>query len=151
MSEAGQELILRIVVVDPPQGVAFAVQRGREELEAAQVARGSKLRFDVQVQVRGNLGAVDFRGPAVQGRRGDRFVYLNSGTFAGQPDSCWSRRAKLKLGSITPQLVERARESSAVLEARIAGKAKDGGPACATVLLLDAGWHTASQMAGEPA
>lgn len=93
MSEAGQELILRIVVLDPPRGVAFAVQRGREQLEAAQVARGSKLRFDVQVQIRGDRGAVDFRGPAVQGRRGDRFVYLNSGTFAGQADSCWSRRA----------------------------------------------------------
>lgn len=59
---------------------------------------------------------------------------------------------QLKLGSITPELVERARESSgAVLEARIAGTAKDGGPACATVPLLDVGWRTASQVPGEPA
>jgi hypothetical protein len=29
----------------------------------------------------------------------------------------------------------------AVIEARIAGTAKDGGPACATVGLLDGGWR----------
>ena len=38
----------------------------------------------------------DFRGPAVQGRRGERFVYLTWGTGSGE-DFTMFRRAKLML------------------------------------------------------
>jgi hypothetical protein len=42
---------------------------------------------------------------------------------------------------ITWELIDEALSKlSAVLEARIAGTAGDGGPACATVRLLDGGW-----------
>ena len=40
-------------------------------------------------------GARDFRGPAVHGRRGERFVYL---TWLEGPDATMFRRAKLMLG-----------------------------------------------------
>jgi hypothetical protein len=43
--------------------------------------------------------------------------------------------------AITWELIEEAlSKSGAVLEARIAGTAGDGGPACATVRLLNGGW-----------
>ncbi|HEY0783210.1 MAG TPA: DUF5990 family protein [Thermoanaerobaculia bacterium] len=146
MKPRDRDLTLRIVVVDPPPGVQFAVQRGRDELVDRQIAGTAELRFDVAVQVRDGAGDLDFRGPFVQGKRGDRFVYVNSGTLAAQAGSTWTRRAKVKLGSITQEAVERAlREAAGVLVARFAGRAKDGGPACATVPLLDGGWQVAAQ------
>jgi hypothetical protein len=48
------------------------------------------------------------------------------------------------LSGITWPLIEEALAApDAVLEARIAGVARDGGPVCATVPLLDGGWHIA--------
>ena len=71
-----------------------------------------------------------------------RHISLMSGTLAGQTDSCWTRGAKIRLQHITWDLIQQMDTSpDAVLEARIAGKAKDGGPACASVPLLDDGWR----------
>ena len=41
----------------------------------------------------------DFRGPAVQGRKGGRFVYLTWGTWTGETFSMF-RRAKLMLDDL---------------------------------------------------
>lgn len=41
----------------------------------------------------------DFRGPAVQGRKGERFVYLTWGTVAGESFTMF-RRAKLMLADL---------------------------------------------------
>ncbi len=41
----------------------------------------------------------DFRGPAVQGRKGDRFVYLTWGTYTGGTFTMF-RRAKLVLADL---------------------------------------------------
>jgi hypothetical protein len=45
----------------------------------------------------------------VEGPPARRFLYVNSGTSAGQHDSRWSRRAKVALGGITAGQVRRAR------------------------------------------
>jgi len=68
-------------------------------------------------------------------------VYINTGVRAGQPDSCWDRRAKVPLGGITSDLIAAALAGDVALEARIEGTARDGGPACATVPLLGDGWR----------
>jgi hypothetical protein len=80
----------------------------------------------------------------VQGPPGGRFVYVNVGTYAAQPDSPWGRRAKVPLGGITDALLDAALASpGAVLEAAFAGRGRDGGPSCATVPLLGGGWRVA--------
>ena len=135
-------LPLRITLVNPPTGVLFAVQRGKGELESPSMSNGKELSFDFSVRI-GNREdeSPNFLGPFVQGPRGGRFVYVNSGTLAGQADSCWTRRAKVGLKDIGWDLVDNVlAETSKRLEARIAGKAGDGGPACATVRLLGDGW-----------
>jgi hypothetical protein len=63
--------------------------------------------------------------------------------MAGQPDSCFTRRAKIKTGGITWQLVDQALAQGAIIETQIEGRAGDGGPCCATVPLLG-GWRIAS-------
>jgi len=138
-----KEIPLRIVIVDPPAGVKFCVQRGDAELLPPARAAGTPISFDVPVLVRDRAAEDGPRlmGPYVKGPTNARFVYVNSGTLAGQPDSRWTRRAKVPLAGITPDLIAKALASPGTrLEARIGGTAADGGPACATVALLGRGW-----------
>ena len=137
------DVTLRITVVQPPRGVAFRVQEGRDGLLPPAHEDPGALSFDFALRAveGGGDGAPVFRGPFAQGRPADRFVYVTSGTRAGQAGSCWARRAKVPLAGITREMVLAARaRPGVVLEARIAGTARDGGPACATVPLLDGGW-----------
>ncbi|MCY7350040.1 MAG: DUF5990 family protein [Cytophagaceae bacterium] len=142
MNKAERTVQLRIVVRQPPVGVAFAVQRGNKALDYSRIADENTLLFEVPVGVKTDAtGQPDFTGPFVQGTPGARFIYLNSGTLAGQTDSCWTRRAKISLRGITWQLLNQEPGSSAnILEVKIAGKAPNGGPACASVPLLEGGW-----------
>ena len=79
-------------------------------------------------------------GPYVQGPPRQRFVYLDIGTYAGQADSCWSRRLKIPLDGIPAKLMG----AGGVLEACVAGTGRDGGPNCATVKDF-AGWKPAGR------
>lgn len=45
----------------------------------------SEARWEVDVEVIRNDGALDFRGPGVHGKRGDRFIYLTWGNVG--PDN----------------------------------------------------------------
>lgn len=144
-----RELPLRITVLYPPSGVTFCLQRGqggKADLVAPTSASASQLTLDFTVRV-GNGpedGPPRLLGSFVQGPPAGRFVYVNSGTLAGQADSCWTRRAKVFLTGISwPLIKELTSKPDAVLEARVWGVAKDGGPACAKVPLLDGGWKVA--------
>ena len=58
-------------------------------------------------------------------------------------DSCWERRIKVPLGGITWDMIEKA-STKLVLEARLPGTGKDGGPSCATVKPTE-GWKVCRQ------
>jgi hypothetical protein len=121
--------------------VVFALQRGRWELGEAITSSGQDLRFDFTLLAdRVPDGSPRLSGEFVQGPAGRKFVYVNSGMLAGQADSCWTRRAKVGLKMLNWATVERATAKGSLLQARIAGVAGDGGPACASVPLLDGGW-----------
>lgn len=136
------EIPLRLIIENPPASVHWALQLGRDSLLPASEYTASRIVFDVIVRaVNNKQGALDFRGPAVQGPSGVRFVYLNSGTLAGEAHSIFTRRAKVSLMTITRAQVDQLVNSSAhVLEVRVNGTGKDGTPACATVPLLGDGW-----------
>ena len=122
---------LRIVLQQPPAGVDFALQKGRGsayETVQKQRSKGEDLEFNFSVTVRtGKEDLPDFAGPFVQGPSGDRFVYLDIGTYAGQTNTSWTRRLKIPLGGITWDIVN----AGAVLLALIPGTGTDGGPSCA--------------------
>lgn len=139
-----QELPIRIIVVNPPKDVSFCVQRGKTELLPPSRTASDALIFDFTVRVGAQQanGAPNLLGPFTQGTPTERFVYVNSGTLAGQVASGWTRRAKVRLAGITQAMIEAVLAApGAVLEVRIAGTAKDGGPAAASVPLLGAGWQ----------
>ena len=128
------EIPLRIVVKNPLPEVSMQVQRGKNELLPPALVSKEELifEFDISVDVSGN--APNFLGKYAQGPKQDRFVYVNSGTYAGQQVTCWSRRAKISLMSISKGQVEETISSpKKCLEATFNGTGKDGGPTCATV------------------
>jgi hypothetical protein len=137
-----QDVHLRIVLVDPPPNVAFALQRGRSELHQVTRSTGKSIAFDFALRARQQDGGEpNWLGEFAQGTRASRFVYVNSGTYAGDKESCWGRRAKVSLAGMTRQQLDQLRrQRGAVLEVRIAGTSSDGGPACASVPPLDPGW-----------
>jgi hypothetical protein len=139
------ELRLRVTVDHPPAGVMFMLQRGARELDPPAHTTQTSIVFEFVVRVgeRQN-GEPNFLGPFAQGPPASRFVYVNSGTLAGQRDTCWSRRAKVPLTAITWSTIEHARAADAALETHIAGTGRDGGPACASVPLVG-GWRVAAR------
>ena len=138
-----RELPIRVIVIEPPQGVVFAMQCGKDKLLPPSKGSAKSLVFELSVRIaeRETGKAPNVLGPYAQGKPDDRFLYVNSGTMAGQQDSRWTRRAKIKTEGITWKLVEQTFATpGAVLEVRIDGHAKDGGPCCATVPLVDGTW-----------
>ena len=129
-------MTFRIVLLKPPAGVDIGLQLGRGpgyETVQKQRSDGGDLTFEFTAAVK---PGPDFGGPFVQGKRGERFVYLDIGTAAGQAGSIWSRRLKIPLRDVP--------EGADSVEAQVPGTAKDGGPNCATVKPF-AGWVNARQ------
>lgn len=133
---------LRIVVQHPLPGVELRLQRGRDELVPPVVRTAEAATFELRLEAQTRLdGGAVLRGPEAQGPPAKRFVYINAGTYAGQADSPWGCRAKVPLTEIRGSLVAAAlARPGAVIAGAIDGRARNGGPAAATVPLLGEGW-----------
>ena len=144
-TDASQQIRLRITIVSPPAGTKWALQLGKSDLAPPIRAAERAVVFETEVEATAGSKAEPFRlrGAAVQGRSGDRFLYLNSGSCAGDHTSIWSRRAKVPLFGITARLAKAAAQKGSILECQFSGTAKDGGPACASITLLSPGWAAA--------
>jgi hypothetical protein len=134
------ELTLRIVIERPPSGVDFALQKGSGSIyEPVQKQRSEEKDLVFEFQPAIKEGVSDsmsaLGGPFVQGPARQRFVYVDIGTYAGQADSCWSRRLKIPLEGIPAKAIR----TGGVLEARVPGTDRNGGPSCATVKDFE-GW-----------
>jgi len=127
------EVTLRIILERPTKDVDFGLQSGHGsayEIAQKQRSQGKDLKFEFTITAKpGRKDTLPhFAGPFVQGPSGDKFVYINIGTYAGQTDTPWSRRLKIPLSGITWDMINSAR----VLVAHIPGTGKDGGPSCAS-------------------
>ena len=117
-------LTLRIVIEQPPAGVDFALQKGRGsayEPVQRQRSAGNDLTFEFQPSIRADISGsmAALGGPFVQGPPQQRFVYIDIGTYAGQTDSCWSRRLKIPLERVPAKMIH----MGGVLEAVFQGRA----------------------------
>lgn len=144
-SNTEKEISLRIILVAPPAGVAFGIQEGKGndyKTIAVQRSKAGNLTLECTINVKGNRadGPPNFAGPISQGPPTGRFIYVDIGKSAGQFDSCWQRRIKIPLETITWEMIDSVLEKpKRLLQATIPGTAKDGGPSCATTKPID-GW-----------
>ncbi len=140
-----QDISLRIILEASPQGIDFGIQKGSgTHYDTIQIQRsdGKDLMFEFALTVKIEKdGTLNFLGELAQGTRQERFVYIDIGRSAGQLDSIWSRRLKIPLKGITPEVIGiLSQDATRILEAKVPGTAKDGGPNCATVKPF-LGWH----------
>jgi hypothetical protein len=137
------QIPFRVIVDKPLSGVATCVQKGKDELLEPLSISDSALsfEFDISVDVDGN--ALNFLGKFAQGPKDSRFVYVNSGTYAGQHQTAWGRRAKLSLMSITKQQIQTAIDDGSIIQTTMPGVGRDGGPTCASVKGLE--WKVVSK------
>ena len=102
--------------------------------DAAQLIRAdvSEAAWETDVDVVPKDGVLDFRGPAVQGRVGARFIYLTWGNV--HPDDGFEmfRRAKLMLDRVERSLLDPAMKAGC-LDAVVDLTDDRGGPRCARV------------------
>ena len=137
------QVTLRVIVRHPVPGVTLRVQRGRGGLVPPIAETADAVTFELLVEARARPdGSVRVSGPEVQGPPAARFVYVNAGTYAGQANAPFGRRAKVPLGELTGGVVNAAlARRGAVIVGEIDGRGRDGGPAAATVPLLGEGWR----------
>ena len=128
------EIPFRISVLRPLAGVTMLVQKGKNELLHPAAFSDDRIVFDLEIRVDLTGDAPNFLGKFAQGPKSERFVYVNSGSYAGQVSTMWNRRAKLSLMSISRETIESVISSpGSRLETAINGIGRDGGPVCASV------------------
>ena len=111
--------------------VHVGVQLRRDPFELTR-ADATDARWDIDIDVVERNGALDFRGPAVQGKSGDRFVYLTWGDVGPDNNFEMFRRAKLMLNRVDAPVMRTAVDSGRLL-ACVDLTGDDGGPRCARV------------------
>ncbi len=142
------EIKFRIILEAPPAGVDYGLQKGAgNDFETVQTQQsdGGDLTFEFPLRVKlTDAETPNFLGHFAQGTRGERFVYIDIGTVAGQTNSIWSRRLKIPLRGITAEMIAEIQNGDNVIfETRVAGTGRDGGPNCATVKPFR-GWEIAA-------
>lgn len=116
----------------PRTNVHVGLQLGRDPHRIKPADR-RKVQWTTDIEiVHDQDGNVDFRGKAVQGKRGERFVYLTWGEPLADGFDMF-RRAKLMLHRVDETLIERWRSDGGTLVASVHLTDDFGQPRCARV------------------
>ena len=102
-------------------------------------ARLARWEFEVKVR-RDENGTLDFGGPFVHGRRGERSFGLRWGTLAWDDSFDVFRAAKLRLSDVEAELIEHALSTGGRLVASLGLTDEDGYPVCASVRPPEVSW-----------
>jgi uncharacterized protein DUF5990 len=143
-----QQIRVSIVLSDPPPGVDFGIQKGKGNIYdtiQTQRSNGSDLHFEFLVDLKqGDQTMADFGGDSVHGPLGERFIYIDIGTCAGQKETQWTRRLKIPLRDISDEMIKAVvDDDKRALHITVPGTGRDGGPNCATVKPFP-GWRLAN-------
>jgi hypothetical protein len=122
--------------------VHVGVQRGRE-VEQLVPGDAPRAEFDVEVNLVLTEDGTDYRGPYVQGKRGERFLYLSWGEQPPGGEFTMFRRAKLHLSTWEPELVAEALANDHVIEGSLNLSDRCGAPLCASVRPPTITWRAA--------
>ena len=137
---------VRIVGVDMPgrtcadprsggleyENVHVGVQR-RQDVVDLFPADAPRTEWSFPVDTVTKDGALDFRGPFVHGKRGDRFLYLSWGTVDDADHFEMFRRAKLMFDAVPDELLRSAQVPGHRIVGTVNMTHGDGMPRCAAV------------------
>jgi hypothetical protein len=113
--------------------VHVAVQVGREP-HGLVPGDAASATWTIDVRTVATPDGLDLRGPAVHGRRGERFLYLTWGQVGTDGTFEMFRRAKLMVADIDARLLEDAAAPDAPgITASVELRDARGGPRCARV------------------
>jgi hypothetical protein len=121
--------------------VCVGVQRGREAEQFVPGDAGEAV-FELSLTP---VGPGEARGPFVQGKRGERFLYL---VWASGPERTMFRRLKLMLRDVPAHVWAAAQRPGHRLEARLGLTDGCGGPLCARVVPPLVTWRAMPDGAG---
>ncbi|MGI8936924.1 MAG: DUF5990 family protein [Iamia sp.] len=132
--------LLRIIGTDPPGRACCGPQRNvhvgiqiRRDPDQVVPADVDPATFTAEIDIIDKQGGLDLRGPCVQGRPGDRFVYLTWGEVDADGGFEMFRRAKLMFDAVDAEVLDEARREGRALEARLGLTDEIGQPRCAAV------------------
>ena len=128
--------------------MVYGLQKGKGnsyETIQKQLASLDDLTFEFSVGIKLDEGHPVFFGPFTQGPPRERFIYIDTGTYAGQTETRWSRRLKIPLKGITSNLFERFTDADCLLATLPGSDNKDGGPTCGTIQPLE-GWKKVNRL-----
>ena len=108
--------------------VGIQTKRRPPELLNLQAGDAAEVSWTIDCEVNGS----DVRGPYIQGRPGERFIYLNWGSVDRDGRMEMFRRAKLMLDAVPAGVLAKAAESG-VLVGRLGLTDAKGQPLCAAV------------------
>jgi hypothetical protein len=116
------------------ENIHVGVQRRRrpDQLLELQPGDAPSARWTLDSTVARSPASTDVTGPHIQGRPGERFIYLSWGTVDDAGNFTMFRRAKLMLNDIDPKVLSRA-ERTGQLVARLRLTDRNGRPLCARV------------------
>lgn len=101
-------------------------------------------RWQLEVTVRsGDDGTLDFGGPFVHGKRGERHLALRWGTLEDDGTFTVFRGAKLRFSDVDPSVLQRALRGGGRLVGSLGLTDEQGWPRCASVRPPDITWSAA--------
>lgn len=141
----GDNVSLTVRALDPPfeasHGVMFGLQVGTSVTDPVSAHRSAD--FSAEIVVRRDEGELDFAGPFVHGRRGDRFLYLSWGFVDPAEEFEHFARSKIKLGNLPSDLVHAALDQMVGLVVEIDVTDSRGQPATGTIAASATTWRMA--------
>ena len=108
--------------------VAVQTKKRPAELLDLQPGDATEVTWTVECDVNGS----DVRGPYIQGRPGEGFIYLNWGSVGGDGQVDMFRRAKLMLADVPGDVLAKAAKSG-LLVGQLGLTDAKGQPLCASV------------------
>jgi hypothetical protein len=129
--------------------VHVGVQRKRTKrdagkaVEVVELVPGDALRARWEIVVDVSADRSDMKGPFVEGRRGDRFIYLSWNDLAADGPPIMFRRAKLMFSGVPSDVLTKAAQPGWRLVAELALRDRCGGPLCAAVRPPVIAWSAA--------
>lgn len=136
------QVAVTIIAADPPSrtghGVLFGLQTKSDADDP--VPADSTTEFHTEIEIRDSDDHIDFAGPHVNGRRGDRFIYLAWGLPDQTMPFVMFARAKIRLETIPRDLLDHAIEQGRRLVAELQATNAQGQPASGTIKPPDIRW-----------